>query len=738
MTISVSFSTDFSTDFLNTYYKHKEILIHRVEIAPGLGVVGVVGDDSNLRISTHPSRRSPDWLREKLVATPDLFKAKLVSEVTTRPSQVSFRIPGDFHRGRTENHYMEADSYAPGQEWELELRCSPKSKYLRPYLFGEVEIEFRGEILRRHLKFLCPSVGHVTVEGTDLRVDVEVGSWKGHFYESLRENYPIPTIMGHLRGSSFEGGPETLWSSLMSAWTYDCDDEGLTATRTRKTIALNLGRLKTELPFEFRFFEWLRSPRTWEGVSNNKLLSAFLRAVGEDYDKLVAALRDARQPQFSQEEFRYHSWTDSVGVGKNRAVINGLRFRRRLCESLPGVSDKIREEEAKKDYRKQKTAEGQAAGLGITKEAYPKLFAAIAAGDIPTGVFSQPGDHGAPVNREFLLWEKALSQKGWSPIISEVAKNAASRTTYERDITPWLNALFKWPAFLTKHTKGPKWKAMPKFVQSQWELEMDNEGDEDVSHAQKTRKERSAFTPQVDNETRTVTIPYVAVSVSGVRTQWCYSRNYYLFEEGFTDPVTGGIVVNDLEKNLNGQGDDYGLCFFTLTGTVTARGYPTFLIIFERRDSGATWVHFHRVRPCRITDGHNTPPHQLVERCYQYMAGNVPASWVCAQQGDLIFLRQSKDPLAAKAKVAENPQSGHSFSFESHTFVSQTDDPITLHISVAKEPKNRLGFLHAPGGMRVEHPEHDHLTSMEAGWYEVRRCKSYENNPVGIWSLNID
>jgi hypothetical protein len=32
----------------------------------------------------------------------------------------------------------------------------------------------------------------------------------------------------------------------------------------------------------------------------------------------------------------------------------------------------------------------------------------------------------------------------------------------------------------------------------------------------------------------------------------------------------------------------------------------------------------------------------------------------------------------------------------------------------------------------------DNIPLMEEGWYEVRRCKSYENNPAGIWSLTID
>jgi len=49
-----------------------------------------------------------------------------------------------------------------------------------------------------------------------------------------------------------------------------------------------------------------------------------------------------------------------------------------------------------------------------------------------------------------------------------------------------------------------------------------------------------------------------------------------------------------------------------------------------------------------------------------------------------------------------------------------------------------MGFMHAPSGLSVRHPEHDDIVGLEEGWYEVRRCKSYENNPAGIWSLTID
>jgi hypothetical protein len=76
-------------------------------------------------------------------------------------------------------------------------------------------------------------------------------------------------------------------------------------------------------------------------------------------------------------------------------------------------------------------------------------------------------------------------------------------------------------------------------------------------------------------------------------------------------------------------------------------------------------------------------------------------------------------------------------TFESHQFKS-LDGELKLYKSLAKTAGNRLGFLHAPGGLNVEHPEHEWLERLPAGWYEIRRCKSWEANPHAIWTLTID
>lgn len=66
------------------------------------------------------------------------------------------------------------------------------------------------------------------------------------------------------------------------------------------------------------------------------------------------------------------------------------------------------------------------------------------------------------------------------------------------------------------------------------------------------------------------------------------------------------------------------------------------------------------------------------------------------------------------------------------------DAMMRLYESTAKTPKNRLGFLYAPCQFNVVHPEHENLNGITEGWYEIRRTRSWETNPVAIWSLTID
>jgi hypothetical protein len=323
-----------------------------------------------------------------------------------------------------------------------------------------------------------------------------------------------------------------------------------------------------------------------------------------------------------------------------------------------------------------------------------------------------------------------------------MASNASRRGTYSKKLSSFMAFLFKLERYMDRHAPrmtpaGRKsrvgWKCMPKFVQSQWELEMEEAAGET------TTTRRDAFTPIVDNVAGTVTVPYAAVSVSGVRTQWCYAEDYYVVEEGMNDPSGTGVFVHELEEKLNGR-DDYGLMWFTLTGTVTARGYPTMLIIFERR-SGGTHVYFHRVHPSRkrglklrdqSTKRGATPASWLIRECYRYMAGNVTVDQIAFQQGDLMFIEVDGP---GRAVAAPRP----CYGFEGHMFVStDASKPVKFIESMAKSPTNRLCYLHAEVPWHLEHGEHEHHRDRKAGWFEVRRVKSFSATPVGIWSLTID
>lgn len=530
------------------------------------------------------------------------------------------------------------------------------------------------------------------------------------WYDSADYFWP-PSLVEHLRLGDFS---ETTREDFIAhvAMKSSGGEKGVAATLKKKDIAPNLSRLAREEPSLWTLLEGLKDGDTRGGVSNNQMLAVFLSAHGTSYDALVKGLRDtARGAWYDQDRL-----TDAHGTARH------------IAECLPGVRPwllaKLRTKAAARARLSAATNSAAADLLSIPEQEYPLLYKAVSAGDIPRGVFNQPGKEGQPVNREWAIWEKALGRKGWAKVIFEICANASRRSTYERDITPYLAFLFKIEGYLGRHTEGrKKWSAMPKFVDSQWELEMDEA-------TSGTTKRRSALTPEADNESRTITVPYTAMSVDGMRTTWCYSRHYHVFEEGLTDPESEGIVVRDLEPKLNGK-DDYGLMFYTLTGSVTNRGYPTFLIIFERRVLSGTFVHFHRVHPCRSKKGVNTPACNLIEACYQYMAGNVPASEVVAQQGDLIFLRATQPGTAVKDAVPVS-------EFESHRFVAHDGTPVKLWESTAKQPSNRLGYIQSPGPFAVRHPEHDDIGELPGGTYEVRRCKSYENNPSGVWSLTID
>lgn len=350
----------------------------------------------------------------------------------------------------------------------------------------------------------------------------------------------------------------------------------------------------------------------------------------------------------------------------------------------------------------------------IDADAYPLTHEAVFSGELPLGTFfRKSGDSYFMYNDNWALWEGMLSAH--PSVAKEIAAEASRRTTYEKDLCSYFYfVLHGLPEYLERHT-GRKWTCVPKLVVSANELEPPSESDGG------TVKKRSALTPTADNESCVVTVPYVSMAVAGQQTTYCYGHSYCLLERGLS--YKGNTVMKDLEERLNGR-DDYGLMFYTLTGTAAGRGYPTFLIIFERLEGG-TRVHFHRTHPMRSKDGEYNPVHNWTVGCYNWMVGNVSMDRVQAQQGDLVFV----------SAAGELPDGDYSEvnSFDSHRF----ERPVSFTPYAKKERSNVLGYFRIDEPVRLTHAEH--MTRLiPAGNYELRQCRSWEANPKGIWSLRID
>jgi len=619
--------------------------------------------------------------------------------------------------------YQEIDSYDPRYYNYYHYRNV--DTILVPYAYLKVRVKCGGKSEDAELRFCRPNAGKVTLRHGTPHVEAEVF---GMAYE-----WDVPLIDRHGSGHEQDGW-HNLWNLLThyeiddvdALWNAFFDDQptggekGIKSVKNRKDIKPNLDRLEKEEPLLFRFLSWLQDDKVREGVSNNQLVAAFLKKDGVDYDKLVAGLRAAMLVDKSDEPGGYYHEADW-----------GLHHRN-LCYKLPEAVEQFNEKKAKKDWSYRKGNKAKAEGLGIDPSKHKKLFAAIEEGKIPFSVFHDSAEKTHLINTEFDLWEDAFA-RGWGDTLCEIAQSAGGRKQYSRAVTPFISFLPRLEEYLNRNTpkRGPKgsklpqWKCVPKFVQSQWELEMDEATEEGTS------KRRSALTPIVDNETRTVEVPYVSMAVQGYSTTYCYSHLYQVFEANTIDLQSSSPVVNELEKGLNGR-DDYGMMYYTLTGSAMNQGYPAFLIIFERLGSYRTRVHFHRVHPCRSKNGVPTPANRLIQEGYRYMAGNIRAEEIFAQQGDLIFIQNTTQTFDWDAE-------GQSVKdFESHAFVPTGGAPIKLVQNTAKSVKNRLGFIRCESSFMVDHPEHDPIQDMPAGVYEVRRCKSWEANPTAVWSLIID
>lgn len=351
--------------------------------------------------------------------------------------------------------------------------------------------------------------------------------------------------------------------------------------------------------------------------------------------------------------------------------------------------------------------------IDIDKEKYPLTHEAVHGGEIPLGTFFRKnGTSYFVYNDNWELWELML--RDYRETAVQIANSCSGRTTYEKDIMSYFYfTLYELPEYLEKYT-GKKWKGVPKLVNTADELEPPKAGETG------TAKTRSALTPIVDNEKLEVVVPYVSMRIGGYQTTYCYGLTYSVLKRGFS--YMGNTVVKDVEEKLNGR-DDYGLMFYTLTGSAQGRGYPTFLIIFEKLMK-TTRVHFHRVHPMRSKGGDYNPVHNWTIGGYKWMVGNVNFERIKVQQGDLAFVEIENFPEGEPEKVN---------GYDSHMF----ETPVDYLPYTKKDNQNVIGYVRLDKKNTLNHTEH--MTRvMEPGIYEIRQCRSWEANPKGVWSLRID
>lgn len=366
--------------------------------------------------------------------------------------------------------------------------------------------------------------------------------------------------------------------------------------------------------------------------------------------------------------------------------------------------------------------------LTIDRERYPKTWAEIEAGNLGTGTFFRKSEQYFLLNDNWALWEE-MFKRGFKEQAIALASEVRGRTTYEKDLMSYFYfVLYALPEYLKKHT-GAKWTCTPKLVNSSSELDPPKEDDDSgvVRH-------RSALTPIVDNEKHTVEVPYASLAMGGsYGTTYCYSHDYHVLTKGFS--FNGNAVMKDLEEELNGR-DDYGLMFYTLTGSAQGRGYPTFLIIFERRgDKDDTRVHFHRTHPSRSKSGDYNPIHNWIQVCYNWMAGNIRRDRIKAQQGDLVFVQVKTDKNDDSMDgAAVNVEFNHKVdSYDHHCF----ERPVEFGEYTLKTKSNILGYVRLSEATLLRHNEHDDVV-VPAGTYAIHQCRSWEANPQGVWTLRID
>lgn len=588
-----------------------------------------------------------------------------------------------------------------------------------PFNYLKVKFSCMGESREDTFKFKQPESGQVDIDANGATSDTfainteffgltSVYSWN---IKSTQNSWQ--TAWQKLATCVFKQGINPFLIRYFDAQATN-DSRGIKGIEKRKEVKKLLDRLEKEEPLLWSFYRFLKNGRTRKKMSNNRLLTAVLMDC-KNYKKLKNQLETVLKDVLGTDPGYVYSMEEAT---------------RAMCMKFPTAIKADAKVRAKDEWNMRVGLSAQAQGLGIHPRRHKNLMRAVSTGKIALSMFHTTGDPLNLINVEFDVWERALKRKEWSDVIINICNAVTNKNRFEKHVTPYLSFLFRVEKYLKRHT-GRNWTAFPKLVNSEAQLEM-QERDENG-----TVKTRSALTPIADNEKNTITVPYAGLKMYGAQTTYCYSKHYFVFEKDTIDEVSGSVVVNELEKKLNGR-DDYGLMYYTLDGSIEAQGYPTFLIIFERRkrtptgeDKPFTFVHFHRVHPSRKKNGKMVPACRLVEECYRYMAGNIRAEEIFAQQGDLIFIKSDKptDLNIAEAKLVAD--------FESHKFATGSNSPVKLWPNEAKSIKNRLGFINSDHDFVLEHPEHEWV-NFPAGYYEIRRCRSWEANPSAVWSYTFD
>lgn len=471
-----------------------------------------------------------------------------------------------------------------------------------------------------------------------------------------------------------------------------------------------LEEVMAEDPLAFCFFRTLVAYCT-KSVDGVKVSAIFNEIFGkvEDKKQLITATKDFFQAEDDYDKDFSYNIESAV-----KAMPSYKEKRKAILKSQGNRAiTKLMEE---------------AEFLTIDKKKHKRTWEKIESSELPIGTFFRKSESYFLLNDNWDLWEE-MFKRGYGEQAIALANEVKGRSTYEKDLMSYLYfVLYGLPEYLKKHAGG-KWTCIPKLVTSSEELEPPKEGDDGISRS------RSALTPIVDNDKRTVEVPYASLAIYGGRgTTYCYSHDYHVLTRGFS--FRGYAVTKDIEEKLNGR-DDYGLMFYTLTGSEQGRGYPTFLIIFERREKFEdTRVHFHRTHPSRSKDGDYNPIHNWTTVCYNWVAGNIRRDRIKAQQGDLFFVQVKTDDSQTdlEGSVVKGLEFKHKVNkYDNHCFETPVD--FAEYTKAAKS--NILGYVQLPKPTWLNHHEHNNVLIPE-GTYAIHQCRSWEANPKGVWSLRID